>query len=54
VAQDQGRRLLGRQLPKRPNQVGSLGQCRGVGRWGGPAEAADDLAGLPEVLVPAI
>jgi hypothetical protein len=54
VAQDQGRRLLGRQLAQGSNQVGLLSQCRGVGRRGGAAEAADDLAGLPEVLVPPI
>jgi hypothetical protein len=46
VAQDQGRRLLGRQLSQGPKQVGAFGQDRGIGRWGGPAEAADDLAGL--------
>jgi hypothetical protein len=54
VAQDKGRRLLGRQLPQGPNQIGALGQDPGVGRWGGPAEPADDLTGLPETLVPAV
>jgi hypothetical protein len=54
VAQDQGRRLLGRQLAQSPKQVGAFGQDRGVGRWGGPAEAPDDLTGLPETLMPAI
>ena len=54
MAQDQGRRLLGRQLAQGSNQVRSLSQDRRVGRWRGPAEAADDLAGMPEVLVPAI
>jgi hypothetical protein len=54
VAQDQGRRLLGRELAQGPKQVGAFGQDRRVGRWRRPAKAPDDLTGLPETLVPAI
>jgi hypothetical protein len=46
--------LLGRELAQGTDQVGSLGDGRGVSRRGGPAETADDLARLTNALMPSV